>query len=61
MSKEHMFWGNATYGGSEKIRVPRATYRCKAISEGHQCKKVTDHDGQCECICGRKFKERIRA
>lgn len=59
--KEHMFWGGAKYGLGDKARVPRATYRCKTTGEGHACKKVTDHDGRHECICGREFKDKVAA
>ena len=59
--KEHMFWGGATYADSDKTRVPRATYRCKVTSGQHACKKVTDHDGRHECLCGRKFKDKVPA
>lgn len=60
MDKEHMFWGNATYGAAntpkeDKIRVPRVTYRCKVKTTGHLCKKVTDHAGAHECICGKEL------
>lgn len=46
-----------TYGlvgslNAERIRVPRATYRCKAKDMSHLCKRVTDHEESCECICG---------
>lgn len=62
MDKEHMFWGKMTYGrvgmaNEEKIRVPRATYRCKAKDMNHLCKRVTDHEESCECICGKTIGE----
>lgn len=53
MDKEHMYWGTMTYGDSARTRVPRVVYRCKVESvDSHTCKKVTDHEGICECICG---------
>lgn len=59
--KEHMFWGDARYADDAKTRVPRATYRCKVTGEGHRCKKVTDHDDQHECVCGKRFREKVPA
>ena len=59
--KEHMLWGKMTYADKEKTRVPRVTYRCRARSGQHRCKKVTDHASPCECICGREFAEKVAA
>lgn len=58
LDKSHMFWG-AKYGLGEKCEVPRATYRCRARSKGHACKKVTDHSGAHECLCGREIEESV--
>jgi hypothetical protein len=71
MTKEHMFWDSVSEGGIyfDGVPVPRVTYRCKGSAKRqdthavttHRCKKVTDHPGGCECICGQKFNEKVEA
>lgn len=62
--KSHMFWTeDPTIAYKDGVPIPRVTYRCKASAtkeaglrtRKHDCKKVTDHPGSCECICGMEF------
>lgn len=57
---KYMLWSTGPENAyADGTPVPRVTYRCKTQSAHHKCKRVTDHDGVCECICGRRFETKV--
>ena len=68
MDKSYRIWSTGPENAyKDGVDVPWATQRCKGAAtveaglrtRKHDCKKVSDHDGPCLCICDITFNERV--